>query len=61
MAKDIDNIEKTKEFPKLKDFERKIKKKIQLFRVKHINELRNKHLVSNVLNLIVLQGKLKWT
>ena len=61
MAKDIDNVEKTKEFLKLKDFERKIKKKIQLFRVKHINELRNKHFVNNVLNSIVLQGKLKWT
>lgn len=61
MAKDIDNIKKIKEFPKLKDFERKIKKKIQLFMVKHINELRNKHFVNNFLNSIVLQGKLKWT
>jgi len=60
MVKDIDNIEKTKEFPKLKDFERKIKKKIQLFRDKPINELRNKQLVNNVLNSIVLQSKLKW-
>jgi len=53
--------EKTKEFPKLKNFERKIRKKIQLFRVKNINELRNKHLMNNVLNGIVLQGRLKWT
>ncbi len=53
--------EKTKEFPKLKKFEQKIRKKIQLFRVKNIKELRNKHLVNNVLNGIVLQGRLKWT
>ncbi len=50
MAKDIDNIEKTKEFPKLKDFEQKIKKKYNYFRVKHINGLRNKHFVNNILN-----------
>ena len=53
--------EKTKEFPKLKEFERKIRRKVQLFRVKNIKELRNKHLVNNVLNGIVLQGRLKWT
>ena len=53
--------EKTKEFPKLKKFERKIRRKVQLFMVKNIKELRNKHLVNNVLNGIVLQGRLKWT
>ena len=53
--------EKTKEFPKLNKFEQKIRKKIQLFRVKNIKELKNKHLVNNVLNGIVLQGRLKWT
>ena len=61
---DIDLVivsEKTKEFPKLKKFEQKIRKKIQLFRVKNIKGLRNKHLVNNVLNGIVLQGRLKWT
>lgn len=52
--------EKTKEFPKLKDFERKIRRKVQLFRVKNIKELRNKHLMNNVLNGIVLHGRLKW-
>jgi len=52
--------EKTKEFIELKIFEKKIKRKLQLFVVKDIKELKNKHLVNNVLNGVILQGKIKW-
>lgn len=53
--------EKIKEFPDIKKFEKKINRKIQLFVVKDIKELKNNHLINNVLNGIVLQGELKWT
>ncbi len=53
--------EKTKEFPNLKEFEKKLNRKIQLFIVKNIKELKNKNLINNVLNGIVLQGDIKWT
>jgi len=52
--------EKTKEFPDLKKFERRIKRKIQLFTVKNIRDLKNKHLINNILNGITIQGKIKW-
>jgi predicted nucleotidyltransferase len=52
--------EKTKEFPYSKEFEKKINRKLQLFVVKNIKELKNGHLINNVINGIVLQGKIKW-
>lgn len=52
--------EKTKEFPDIKKFEKKINRKIQLFAVKNIKDLKNNHLINNILNGIVLQGELKW-
>ena len=52
--------EKITEFPEIKKFEKRVKRSLQLFVVKGLNELRNKHLVNNVLNGIVLQGELKW-
>lgn len=52
--------EKRKEFPELKKFEKKLDRKIQLFVVKDIKELRNKHLINNILNGVVLQGRVKW-
>ena len=63
-SSDIDLVvisEKTDDFPMLKKFQQKIRKKIQLFQVKNIKELKNKHLVNDVLNGIVLQGRLSWT
>lgn len=60
---DIDLLiisEKTKEFPNLKKFEKKIKKKIQLLVVKDIKELKNNHLINNILNGITIQGRIKW-
>jgi len=52
--------EKTKDFPDLKKFERKMERRLQLLVVKDIKDLRNKHLINNVLNGISLQGKIKW-
>jgi len=52
--------EKTKEFPNIKKFEKKIKRRIQLFIVKDIKDLKNEHLINNVLNGITVQGKIKW-
>ena len=52
--------EKTKEFPDLKRFEKKVNRKLQLFVVKDISKLRNKRLINNILNGIVLQGEIKW-
>ncbi|MCD6464408.1 nucleotidyltransferase domain-containing protein, partial [Candidatus Woesearchaeota archaeon] len=44
----------------VKKFERLIKRKIQLFIVKNIKDLKNKHLVNNIVNGITIQGKIKW-
>lgn len=52
--------EKTKEFSNIKEFERKIKRKIHLFIVRDIKDLKNKYLINNVLNGIIIQGKIKW-
>ena len=52
--------EKTKEFSDIKKFEKKINRKVQLFVVKNVKELKNKHLINNVLNGAVIQGKIKW-
>ena len=52
--------EKTKEFPKIKEYEKKLNKKLQLFVVKKIKDLRNEYLINNIANGIVIQGKIKW-
>lgn len=60
---DIDLVvisENKKEFPKHKEFEKKLKKNIQLFIINNLKELRNEHLINNVLRGIVLQGEIKW-
>ncbi len=51
--------EKTKAFD-VKKYEKKIKRKIQLFVVKDIKNLKNKYLINNILNGITIQGKVKW-
>ena len=53
--------EKTKEFPSREEYGKKLKREIQLFAVKSLKELRNEHLISNVLNGIILEGELIWT
>lgn len=61
---DIDLViisENTKDFEKLKDFEKTLKREIQMFVVKNIKNLKNEYLINNVLNGFVLQGEIKWT
>jgi predicted nucleotidyltransferase len=60
---DIDLLvisEKTSKFSKIKEFEKKLNRKIQLFVVKNIRNLKNKHLINNIVNGILLQGQIKW-
>ena len=52
--------ENSKEFPELKKYEKTLNRKLQLFIVKNIKDLGNKHLINNVLNGIVIQGNIKW-
>jgi hypothetical protein len=52
--------EKTKEFADREIFEKKLKRKLQLFAVRGLKDLRNEHLINNVLNGITLQGGIKW-
>jgi predicted nucleotidyltransferase len=61
---DIDLVvvsENEKQFTKLKEFEKKLGREIQLFVVKDLKDLKNKFLIANVLNGIVLQGEIRWT
>ena len=53
--------EKTKEFPSREEYGKKLKRELQLFAVKNLKELRNEHLISNVLNGVILEGELIWT
>lgn len=53
--------EKTKRMPNLEKFENKLNRTIQLFVAKKIKDLRNKHLINNILNGIIIQGEVKWT
>lgn len=52
--------EKTKEFPEIKKFEKGLNRKLQIFVVKGIRNLKNGHLINNVLNGIVIQGNIRW-
>lgn len=45
----------------LSAFEKRLGRKVQAFFVKDARELKNKHLINNVLNGIALQGEVKWT
>lgn len=58
-SSDIDLViisEKTKIFPELKKFEKIFKKEIQIFNIRKISEIPNKHLINNILNGITIQG-----
>ena len=60
---DIDLLiisEKNKAFEKQDEFEKNLKRRIQLFVVQDIKDLKNKHLVNNILNGLVLQGGIRW-
>jgi hypothetical protein len=52
--------EKKEEFEKIADFEKILGRTLQLFCIKSLKELKNEHLVNNVLNGIVLQGEINW-
>lgn len=52
--------EKTKEFQNIEKFEEKMRRKIQLLVVKDIRDLKNERLINNVLNGMLIQGKIKW-
>lgn len=52
--------EKTVEFPDKKKFERKLNRPLQIFNVKNIKDLKNKHLINNIVNGITIQGKIQW-
>ncbi|MEK6827074.1 MAG: nucleotidyltransferase domain-containing protein [Nanoarchaeota archaeon] len=60
---DIDLLiisEKNAEFTHKEIFEKKLNRRLQLFVVKRIKDLKNEHLMNNVLNGTVLQGEIKW-
>ncbi|MCX6747169.1 MAG: nucleotidyltransferase domain-containing protein [Candidatus Pacearchaeota archaeon] len=60
---DIDLVvisEKNREFTNVERFQKKTNRNIQLFIVKKIKDLKNEHLINNVINGITLQGELKW-
>lgn len=52
--------EKTDEFGRTEEFEKKLKRRLQFFVVRNVKDLKNKHLINNVLNGMVLQGEVKW-
>jgi len=60
---DIDLLiisEKKSNFSQIKKYKKKLNRDIQLFVFRKIKDLKNEHLVNNILNGIVLQGDLKW-
>ncbi len=52
--------ENTKKIENLDKFEKILKRRIQLFIVKDIKDLKNDHLINNVINGIKIQGEIKW-
>jgi len=52
--------EKTQEFAENKKFEKILGRPLQIFVFKNIKDIKNKHLLNNMLNGIVLQGEVKW-
>jgi predicted nucleotidyltransferase len=57
---DIVIISENTKIPDFGTLEKKLKRRIHVFAVRHIKELKNEHLINNVLNGIVLQGEVKW-
>jgi len=60
---DIDILvvsERGQDFPESKAFEKKLNRRLQFFVVKEVKDLRNEHLINNVVNGITLQGAVKW-
>ena len=60
---DIDLLvvsENTKEFPETQKFEKTLGRELQIFIVKDVKDLKNKHLINSAANGITLQGMVKW-
>lgn len=60
---DIDLVvisEKTIEFPGVKAFEEKLGRPLQIFAVNDIKDMKNPHLINNVLNGLIMQGEIRW-
>lgn len=53
--------EKKSELSKLRIYEKKLNRRVQLLVHKSIKEVRNHHLLSNIHKGIVIQGEVKWT
>ena len=53
--------EKTAEFKESKTFEKRLNRSIQIFAVNDIKQMKNGHLINNILNGITIQGLIKWT
>lgn len=54
-------ISENKENFDVKKFEKRLNRNIQLFIEKSLKEIKNKHLIRNILNGMILQGEIKWT
>jgi predicted nucleotidyltransferase len=52
--------ERNEGFKAAGEFEKKLGRKIHVFAVKSVMELKNEHLINNVLNGITIQGRIKW-
>ena len=52
--------ENKSEFTKTKKYESKLERSLQLFVYTDIKEIKNKHLLNNMLNGIIIQGRIKW-
>ncbi len=48
------------EFPEIKEFEKRLNRRIQIFSFHDKMDIKNEHLTNNILNGIVLQGSIKW-
>ena len=53
--------ENTEEFKQKIFYEKKLGRELQVFIIKNIKELKNPHLINNILNGIILQGEIIWT
>jgi len=58
---DLCIISEKTSLPDLKNFEKKLHHQIQIFAVRKLSDLKNPHLIQNIVNGTILQGELEWT
>ena len=58
---DLCVISEKTSLPDLKNFEKRLGHIIQIFAIKKLSDLKNTHLIQNIINGTILQGALKWT